>query len=191
MTERDMLLDRVADILKEPVAIDPELDRRVLNGILAGPAPRAAPPAVLAWFTRRRTVSVSPLGGLALAAGIAGLALLGRSAWQLAERSTAPQAATVAASAELAPSVVQFVIVAPSAATVSLVGDFNDWNVAATPMRPAPGDGIWSVTVPLEPGRYRYAFLVDGQTWLADPSAPRAFDDDFGPPNSVVTVRGS
>jgi hypothetical protein len=186
-----MLLDRVADILKEPVAIDPELDRRVLNGILAGPAPRAAPPAVLAWFTRRRTVSVSPLGGLALAAGIAGLALLGRPAWQLAERSTAPQAATVAASAELAPSVVQFVIVAPSAATVSLVGDFNDWNVAATPMRPAPGDGIWSVTVPLEPGRYRYAFLVDGQTWLADPSAPRAFDDDFGPPNSVVTVRGS
>ncbi|MDH3291241.1 MAG: isoamylase early set domain-containing protein [Gemmatimonadota bacterium] len=191
MTERGFLFDRVVEILKEPVAIDPALDRRVIKGILAGPSPRAAPPAVVGWLTRRRTVSVSPLGGLALAAGIAGLALLGRSALQLAEPSTAPRTATVAASTEPAPSVVQFVIVAPSAATVSLVGDFNDWNVSATPMRPAPGDGIWSVTVPLEPGRYRYAFLVDGQTWLADPSAPRAFDDDFGPPNSVLTVRGS
>jgi len=45
--------------------------------------------------------------------------------------------------------------------------------------------------VPLAPGRYRYAFLVDGSRWLADPAAPRARDDEFGTPSSVVTVGGS
>ncbi len=190
MTERDMLLERVAEVLKEPVAIDPDLDRRIMNEVRAGPTVRA-PIGPVAWLIRRRVVSVSPLGGLALAAGIAAVALLGRSVWQATAPSAAPPSATVAATAEPTPSLVQFVILAPTAGTVSLVGDFNDWDRSATPMRPARGDGIWSVTVPLEPGRYRYAFLVDGQTWVADPSAPSTFDDDFGPPNSVVTVGGS
>jgi 1,4-alpha-glucan branching enzyme len=84
--------------------------------------------------------------------------------------------------------VAQFVIVAPTASTVSLVGDFNDWSTAATPMQRVEGNGIWTVNIPLEPGRYRYAFLVDGRTWLRDPSAPPALDDEFGPPGSVVTI---
>ncbi len=186
-----MLLDRIAEILREPVAIDADLDRRIMNEIRSGPAVHITPHRPAAWLLRRRTVSVSPLGGLALAAGIAAVALLGRSAWHVATQPAAPAAATVAATGQPATSLVQFVIVAPAAGAVSLVGDFNDWNVSAMPMRPAPGDGIWSVTVPLEPGRYRYAFLVDGETWLADPSAPGTLDDDFGPPNSVVTVGGS
>jgi hypothetical protein len=58
-------------------------------------------------------------------------------------------------------------------------------------MRPLRADGaVWSAVVPLPPGRYRYAFLVDGSQWLADPTAPRAFDDEFGTPSSVVTVGG-
>jgi 1,4-alpha-glucan branching enzyme len=48
---------------------------------------------------------------------------------------------------------------------------------------------LWTVTVPLTPGRYRYAFLVNGSRWLADPAAPRA-QDDFDTPSSVVTVGG-
>jgi 1,4-alpha-glucan branching enzyme len=86
---------------------------------------------------------------------------------------------------------VQFVVLAPSANAVSLVGDFNDWDEGATPMAPMESDGLWSVTVPLAPGRYRYSFLVDGVTWVPDPAAPRSMDDDYGRPNSVVTVGGS
>jgi len=52
-------------------------------------------------------------------------------------------------------------------------------------------EGLWVVTVPLPPGRYRYAFLVDGTTWVPDPDAPRTIDDDFGRPNSVLTIGGS
>ena len=84
----------------------------------------------------------------------------------------------------------QFVLVAPSAHSVALVGDFNDWNVSATQLSRQSGDGVWWVTVPLQPGRYRYAFVVDGTLWRPDSNAPSA-DDEFGRRNSVVTVGGT
>ena len=82
----------------------------------------------------------------------------------------------------------QFVLIAPQAASVALVGDFNDWDPARAPMQTA--HGVWATMVRLEPGRYRYAFLVNGVEWRADPSAPAAKDDEFGTPSSVVTVGG-
>jgi hypothetical protein len=52
----------------------------------------------------------------------------------------------------------------------------------------AAGDGrTWEVQLPLAPGRHVYAFVVDGEV-VADPAAPRAADEDFGVPNSVVLV---
>jgi len=46
------------------------------------------------------------------------------------------------------------------------------------------------IEVPLAPGRYGYAFVLDGRRFVADPAAPRALGDDFGAPTSVVTVGG-
>ena len=86
------------------------------------------------------------------------------------------------------PDTLQFVLVAPQANSVSLVGDFNDWDPKRSPMRTA--NGIWGAVVQLAPGRYRYAFLVNGVEWRADPGAPAARDDEFGTPSSVVTVGG-
>jgi 1,4-alpha-glucan branching enzyme len=45
---------------------------------------------------------------------------------------------------------------------VYLAGTFNDWSPEATSMSRKPG-GRWKVTIPLEPGRYEYKFLIDGQ----------------------------
>lgn len=186
MSEHDDWLDRAVEVLREPVRIDPALDRRVMAEIERGPAPSR-----LNWLHALRRpfggqlAVTSPLGGLALAAAVALGVLVGRT-W-LAPASVERPAATAASPAPGAEAV-QFVIVVPGATSVTLVGDFNDWNRAATPMEPAAGDGVWAVTVPLEAGRYRYAFLIDGTRWLTDPSAPRSLDDDFGPPNSVVTV---
>ena len=84
---------------------------------------------------------------------------------------------------------VPFVLLAPQAGRVSIVGDFNDWDPAATPLRRA-GEHAWWVVVQLRPGRYRYSFVVDGTRWVADPSAPRAADNDFGAESSVVTILG-
>jgi len=183
VTDRSDLLDQVVTRLQEPVALDPKLERRVMDAVLVGPPPRSWPRPLWAaaeWLRRPQTVRVSPLRGLALAAG---LALLWIAADQF-RTPTDPGAAVVASSG----TVVQFVIVAPDANGVSLVGDFNDWTSATTPMSRASGNGVWSVTVPLDPGRYRYAFLVDGEVWLRDPSAPPVQDDEFGRPGSVVTV---
>lgn len=80
---------------------------------------------------------------------------------------------------------VTFALSAPTAGSVTLIGDFNDWNPEANPLR--RDDGQWSVRLKLEPGRYRYSFVVDGSSWRADPHTPAA-EDDFGTPTSVITV---
>ena len=85
---------------------------------------------------------------------------------------------------------VQFILDArevSDAATVSVVGDFNNWDVAATPM--TLDRGAWSVSLPTTPGRHIYAFVVNGERWIADPRAPRATDTDFGRPGSVILVQ--
>jgi hypothetical protein len=121
---------------------------------------------------------------LAIAAGIVLLAsgvIVGR---MLPGR----QPAIVAASAPVATTAsVRFVFVAPGAARVSVVGDFNQWNAESMPLRRL-GDGTWIVDVPLKPGQYAYAFVVDGKVEV-DPTAPRAAGE-FGE-NSIVMVRGS
>lgn len=81
---------------------------------------------------------------------------------------------------------VRFSLSAPAAKQVSLVGDFDGWNPAAHPMRRGSGDQ-WIVDVRLPPGRHVFAYSVDGGL-RADPSAPRAVEDDFGVPSSVIVV---
>jgi hypothetical protein len=179
LTEHDENLERVIDTLKEPVTIDPNLDARIMA--IVEQLPKHSRP----WFARRWTVRVSPLGGLAAAAAVAAIAL----ATSLLTRANEQTPAPIQATSEAAP-VTQFVLVAPNAKSVTLVGDFNDWSLSATRLARQAGDGVWWVTVNLPPGRYRYAFVVDGTTWRSDPNAPAA-EDDFGRPNSVVTIGGA
>jgi 1,4-alpha-glucan branching enzyme len=71
---------------------------------------------------------------------------------------------------------------------VALVGDFNDWDAAATPMSRAASADCWSVSLPVERGRHVYGFVVDRGRWLPDPGAPVAPEDGFGSPGSVIVV---
>ena len=48
--------------------------------------------------------------------------------------------------------------------SVTLRGSFNGWG--ETPMKSQP-DGSWSVTIPLDPGRYQYKFYINGE-WPTD-----------------------
>ncbi len=186
MSERGDRLERAIELLREPVAIDAGLDARIMAEIESLPAPRTWSNRMWRaadWLRRGHPITVSPLGGMALATACVALVLAGRAV--IAPSAGAPESQLAQLGGQ---SLAQFVVVAPTAATVALVGDFNDWSESATPMQRVEGNGLWSVTIPLQPGRYRYAFLVDGDTWLRDPSAPPALDDDFGPPGSVVTV---
>jgi hypothetical protein len=136
------------------------------------------------WATASHTIELSPLRGLAAAAGLA--ALLATGVWLGRESVAPPSLALGSPFIELRR--VEFILAAPRASQVTLVGDFNGWSPAATPLHPSEHQGTWSVTVPLAPGRHEYAFLVDGKHWLPDPQAPRAPGNDFGAPNSVLTV---
>jgi len=156
------VVERVIHELRRPVYIDRAVDARVMNEI-AQPAP-AEPVA------RRSFARVLPW---LAAAAVLGAVLIGRP-WSPGGNGA---------------DAFQFVLVAPQAASVSLVGDFNDWDPSRAPMHAARG-GVWATVVSLPPGRYRYAFLVNGVEWRADPSAPLARDDEFGSPSSVVTIGG-
>lgn len=189
MTEHDAALARVVAALKEPVSIDPDLDRRVMEAIERPPGTAAyvaEERSLFAWLRRRRTIRLSPLAGLAAAAALATLMLGGVRLLGPDRTADVP----VADGGGAAGAVMQFVLVAPEAASVAVVGDFNDWSFSATPLERQAGDGVWWVTVPLRPGRYRYAFVVDGTTWRTDPTVP-ATEDEFGRANSVVTIGGA
>jgi 1,4-alpha-glucan branching enzyme len=85
---------------------------------------------------------------------------------------------------------VRFSIVAPNAAHVTIVGDFNQWNPSALPLKRSANGRLWEVEVRLPLGVYTYAFMIDGHL-APDPTAPRSVADDYGAPNSVLMVRGS
>jgi hypothetical protein len=187
MDELDPALREMAGELKRPVRADPAAVRRlrtVLRAEAGGPAWRRW----LRWMLRPRPVSLSPAGALAGLALVASLAALATA--RLAARGPGggiPAAATQAPGTRA----VRFVLVSPDARSVHLVGDFNDWSPAATPLAHRGADGRWSVVVLLPDGRYSYSFLVDGSRWMPDPQAPPAPGDDFGRPSSLVYVEGS
>ncbi len=181
--ELDPRVRRAAEALRRPLAPGPGFDTRLMAAVRA-----EAGRGPIDWLLRPRPIRVAPLAAFAGALALAAVA--GAGTWVAMRGGPAP----VAVSAPRAGAVgvaqpVRFVMAAPGARTVALVGSFNDWDPTATPLRAEASGGVWVVEVPLEPGRHEYAFVVDGVRWLADPSAPTA-GADFGSPNSVVTVVG-
>ena len=179
----DDVLALAAAELRRPLRIDAALfDARVMDEVLRAPRGFRERWAQLA---RPRTIRVSPLAALAatllIAVSVAGSMLYGRD-------SRASTEARGAAPTHAGAPLVQFGFVAPHAASVALVGDFNDWDPKATPLRAASTGGVWSVEVPIQPGRHLYAFVVDGAVWRPDPVAPQATGEDYGEPNSALTV---
>ena len=72
--------------------------------------------------------------------------------------------------------------------TVSIAGDFNGWNPQANLLEDPEGDGIWTGTLKLEPGRYEYMFVLDGEKWFPDPNALRYVKDGFGNRNAILEI---
>jgi AMP-activated protein kinase-like protein len=157
---RDPALRSAVAELRQPVALDAEVERGALSRIRAGGSARR--PLRLAWL------------GAALAAGIACLLLA---------RPSAPTHPPTLSSTR--PVLLRL---AAPASRVAVVGDFNDWDPAATPLRRTDDGASWTVELHLKPGRYHYTFLIDGRRWAGDPAGPRSVESDFGAPVSVLTV---
>ena len=78
---------------------------------------------------------------------------------------------------------VWFAVVAPNADRVSVVGDFNDWNAEAHPMRATGDSGVWQIFVPdAEPGPlYKYRIRPRHRDADIDKADPFAFAAELRP----------
>lgn len=179
----DEVLERAVDELRRPLRVNAALfDARVMDELLRTPTGMRER---IESLVRPRTFRISPL--VALAAGLLfAVSVAGAVLYVLPSSPRAPER-SIARTAPGAP-LVEFGFAAPHASSVALVGDFNNWDPRATPLRAASTGGVWSVEVPVPPGRHLYAFVVDGKVWRPDPAAPKATGEDFGEPNSALTV---
>jgi len=82
---------------------------------------------------------------------------------------------------------VLFVLPALDANEVAVVGNFNSWE--PTTLTDEDEDGIWTASIPLPPGRYEYAFVIDGRWWGQDPLADE-YVHSFGEYSSVRYIGG-
>ena len=171
-------LEIVVQELQRPIRVDESFDRRVMVAVRRAYAERR-PRGVAGWISAAVNATRRPAYAAALAAGVVAVVTVG----MLRSR---PE--TVAADGPIA---VQFVLVAPDARSVAVVGDFNNWGLGDTALVAENHNGVWSVSAPVPAGVHRYAFLVNGEQWVADPTAPRAAGDDFGQPSSALVVEGS
>ena len=72
--------------------------------------------------------------------------------------------------------------------TVAIAGDFNGWDPQANTLQDPDGDGVWTATLKLPPGRYEYMFVVNGEKWLPDPNAIHYVKDGFGSKNAILEI---
>lgn len=182
---------QVAEAYRQVGPTDAEAKARLMERLRRGPEERKS--GIVAWNRAEWLMGWEPT---ATALAVAATLLVGTAlGWVLHERLKPSAAATPLGSgiAEVSTTrevrLVQFVLTAPKASHVTVVGDFNEWDPAATPMAQREG-GAWTAAIPVSPGRHVYAFIVDGDRWVSDPAAPLAPEDGFGIRNSVIVVGG-
>ena len=73
----------------------------------------------------------------------------------------------------------------PNAKEVHLVGDFENWDQNQYLMHWNGEE--WIFPIHLEPGKYLYKFIVDGE-WILDPAHSHREQNIFGTGNSVVNI---
>jgi 1,4-alpha-glucan branching enzyme len=76
-----------------------------------------------------------------------------------------------------------------SAKNVNIVGEFNGWNIYATPMRRLKSGGF-TITIDLNINKeYQYRYLIDDMIWENDWQADKYVSSPYGDcENSVVVV---
>ena len=133
------------------------------------------------------------LVGLSFAAGIGGISTLSAIV-PAAQRdmgqglSSVVLGDTVVATLRDTLRLVRLMFDAPDARRVAVAGDFNRWNVAATPLARDERTQRWSVTLALREGEHRYAFVVDGTRWVPDPRAERSVRGENGRIYSLLSL---
>jgi chromosome partitioning protein len=75
----------------------------------------------------------------------------------------------------------------PAARNVQIAGDFSNWKPLSNPPVSRGKEGVWRVKLALNPGRYQYKYIVDGQ-WKIDPNNDDVITSETGVSNSSLQV---
>jgi hypothetical protein len=198
--ERDQLIERAARALSPLPPSNAHAIARIVAAVRARRGLVLSPWTRAVEWMREPTLSLASASFLAAAALALGFVTRGalnavdESGIESTTQEMAVQPAPVPAQpvadkrVDVRAIPVPIVFEAPGAREVAIVGDFNGWDSAASPMKRYGKDGPWTTTVSAKPGRHVYAFLVDGTTLVPDPRAPRAHDLDYGGDASVLMV---
>lgn len=81
----------------------------------------------------------------------------------------------------------RFVIQQHGSQQVDITGSFTEWQPVS--LAPTGADGYWEVYLDLPEGEHRYSYIIDGTTYLPDPTVPNQELDDFGSTNSILKVK--
>ena len=179
--------ERIASPLRAEETLPAGFEERLMSRVRQAAIDEGLGQRTLAkrnWWTAPRSIRLTPLASLALAAGFA--AIVAGSTLLVASSARAPGPVVVARVADTV-HVVHFVFLDSTAKQIALVGDFNGWTASATPLAAREGTGIWTASVVLRPGRHEYAFVIDGTRWAADPFALTT-TDEFGTKSSIISV---
>lgn len=80
----------------------------------------------------------------------------------------------------------RFVLFEPAAGQVELAGSFTGWQ--RIPMQRIGSSGYWEINLPVPSGEHRFAYILDGNRRIPDPTLPASEKDDFGGENSILSV---
>src|SRR5262245_24476314 len=138
------------------------------------------------WIVRPWTLRVSPIGAFAAAAALVGV--VAWTAWQfrpidqvqVAAEQVGGNLTPVANAGEDQLVVHQFTFYQKGLQSISVVGEFNDWDQDSTVMREV-SPGVWTVSLLLRPAVYEYQFILNGKQRVTDPTMPQV-KNDFGSP---------
>jgi len=90
---------------------------------------------------------------------------------------------------------VVFRYLSPSARTVQLAGEWNNWSAGDAEtgevlvgLMERDERGLWTIVVELPPGRHRYWFVVNETGRVLDPANPRVSEDPWGGKASLCIV---
>lgn len=199
-TPDDPIVRRAAEELRKLPPVGDEAIRRVVHAAAAARLAPADDPVVA---TRKRGRSIRVWSAVGMTAAAAVVGFVARGVWSskpgqprivataapVARPATESVARFAASSAsDIAALPQQFVLESRGAKRVALVGDFNNWNPSVAPMARSSEGGLWSVIVPILPGRHMYGFMVDDSLFVLDPRAQKARDPDLGTEGSIRMV---
>ena len=92
------------------------------------------------------------------------------------------------ANAKPALKTINFTLSAPQAKQVYVAGDFNEWSPEKAPLKLDKKSGEWKGSLKLQPGKYQYKFVVDGNWWI-DPACSKNEWNQHGTQNSIIEIQ--